>query len=107
MPDFGDRIRHLRKKRGLTIMDVEKATGIGHSTISRWERGESVPNSSDIYRILMDYFKVDMCYLLGVTDKKNGRFASAARLILFFTVLKARCPVTLSYTSSFSPYSVI
>lgn len=37
MPDFGDRIRHLRKKRGLTIMDVEKATGIGHSTISRWE----------------------------------------------------------------------
>ncbi|WP_074670715.1 helix-turn-helix domain-containing protein [Selenomonas ruminantium] len=68
MPDFGERIRHLRKKRGLTIMDVEKATGIGHSTISRWERGESVPNSSDIYRILMDYFKVDMCYLLGVTD---------------------------------------
>lgn len=37
MPDFGDRIRHLRKKRGLTIMDVEKTTGIGHSTISRWE----------------------------------------------------------------------
>lgn len=68
MPDFGDRIRHLRKKRGLTIMDVENATGIGHSIISRWERGESVPNSSDIYRILMDYFKVDMCYLLGVTD---------------------------------------
>lgn len=68
MPDFGDRIRHLRKKRGLTIMDVEKATGIAHSTISRWERGESVPNSSDIYRILKDYFKVDMCYLLGVTD---------------------------------------
>ena len=68
MPDFGDRIRHLRKKRGLTIMEVEKATGIGQSTISRWERGESVPNSSDIYQILMDYFKVDMCYLLGVTD---------------------------------------
>ena len=68
MPDFGERIRQLRKKRGLTIMDVEKATGIGHSTISRWERGESVPNSSVIYRILMDYFKVDMCFLLGVTD---------------------------------------
>ena len=68
MPDFGERIRQLRKKRGLTIMDVEKATRIGHSTISRWERGESVPNSSVIYRILMDYFQVDMCYLLGVTD---------------------------------------
>ena len=68
MPDFGERIRSLRKNRGLTLMDVEKATGIGHSTISRWERGESVPNSSDIYKILMDYFKVDMCYLLGVTD---------------------------------------
>jgi putative transcriptional regulator len=68
MPDFGERIRSLRKNRGLTLMDVEKATGIGHSTISRWERGESVPNSSEIYRILMNYFKVDMCYLLGVTD---------------------------------------
>lgn len=68
MPDFGERIRSLRKNRGLTLMDVERATGIGHSTISRWERGESVPNSSDIYKILMDYFKVDMCYLLGVTD---------------------------------------
>ncbi|BAL82946.1 hypothetical protein SELR_12380 [Selenomonas ruminantium subsp. lactilytica TAM6421] len=68
MPDFGERIRHLRKKRGLTIMDVEKATGIGHSTISRWERGESVPNSSEIYQILMDYFKVDMSYLMGVSD---------------------------------------
>ena len=68
MPDFGERIRSLRKNRGLTLMDVERATGIGHSTISRWERGESVPNSSDIYKILMDYFKVDMCYLMGVTD---------------------------------------
>lgn len=68
MPDFGERIRHLRKKRGLTIMDVEKATGIGHSTISRWERGESVPNSSEIYQILMDYFKVDMSYLMGVSE---------------------------------------
>ena len=68
MLDFGKRIKSLRKNRGLTLMDMEKATGIGHSTISRWERGESVPNSSGIYKILMDYFKVDMCYLLGVTD---------------------------------------
>lgn len=68
MASFGERIRSLRKSRGLTLMDVEKATGIGHSTMSRWERGESIPNSSDIYRILMEYYRVDMCYLLGVTD---------------------------------------
>jgi putative transcriptional regulator len=90
MPDFGERMRHLRKKRGLTIMDVEKATGIGHSTISRWERGESVPNSSEIYRILMDYFKVDMSYLMGVSDGVLQESAVIKDIVTRLEVLEER-----------------
>ena len=90
MPDFGERVRHLRKKRGLTIMDVEKATGIGHSTISRWERGESVPNSSEIYRILMDYFKVDMSYLMGVSDGVLQESAVIKDIVTRLEVLEER-----------------
>jgi len=90
MPDFGERVRHLRKKRGLTIMDVEKATGIGHSTISRWERGESVPNSSEIYRILMDYFKVDMSYLMGVSDGVLRESAVIKDIVTRLEVLEER-----------------
>ena len=90
MPDFGERMRHLRKKRGLTIMDVEKATGIGHSTISRWERGESVPNSSGIYRILMDYFKVDMSYLMGVSDGVLRESAVIKDIVTRLEVLEER-----------------
>lgn len=90
MPDFGERMRHLRKKRGLTIMDVEKATGIGHSTISRWERGESVPNSSEIYQILMDYFKVDMSYLMGVSDGVLRESAVIQDIVTRLEVLEER-----------------
>lgn len=35
----GETIRHLREARGLTMVDLARAAGIDHATISRLERG--------------------------------------------------------------------
>ena len=41
---FGARIRELRKKAGLTLMEMEPLIGVTHVAISRWECGERFPN---------------------------------------------------------------
>lgn len=42
---IGDRLRGLREARGLTQSQVADAIGVDAQTVSRWERGERVPNA--------------------------------------------------------------
>ena len=39
METMGERIRRLRKERGLTLMEVGEAVGVGKSTVRKWEIG--------------------------------------------------------------------
>ncbi len=64
--NFGEKIRLLRTSRGLTMKDIEDCTGIGHSTISRWEQGACEPTSPQIIKDIAEFFEVDKNYLLGI-----------------------------------------
>lgn len=39
--EFGDKIRYLRELRGMTLADVEEATGISRSYVSNMENGRA------------------------------------------------------------------
>ena len=52
---IGVRLRFLRKRRGLTIPDLEKSTGIGHNAISALERGAVPPKPWVLGPILTFY----------------------------------------------------
>lgn len=44
MDDLGERIRELRKKKGLTLHDVGEHFRISRSSVSDWEGGRTYPD---------------------------------------------------------------
>jgi transcriptional regulator with XRE-family HTH domain len=67
MATFAERLKLLRTERELTRLALSKLTGISHSSINMYERGEREPGLETL-EIIADYFNVDMDYLLGRQD---------------------------------------
>ncbi|MGG7058419.1 helix-turn-helix domain-containing protein [Clostridium tertium] len=67
---LSDRLKELRKSNNLTQEDLGKILGVGKTTISMYENGNSTPND-EIKIKIADYFNVTLDYLLGKTDIKN------------------------------------
>lgn len=59
--------KNLRKKRGLTQVELAKELNMRQSSVSRWENGESIPDFTTL-TLLSKYFNVSTDYLLGRTD---------------------------------------
>ena len=64
LQDFGDRIRHRRKKSGLTQTDIANAVQVSPQAVSKWERGENAPDIS-ILPNLTQLLGVSIEWLLG------------------------------------------
>lgn len=64
MGAFGERLRKLRKQRGLSQNELSKHIGISKSSVNMYERGEREP-SFETLEAIADYFNVDMDFLLG------------------------------------------
>jgi len=64
----------LRAKKGITQYELAKAVNYSDKAVSKWERGESVPEIS-VLKQVADYFGVTVDYLLCETheefDKKQ------------------------------------
>ncbi|MBQ3496855.1 MAG: helix-turn-helix transcriptional regulator, partial [Oscillospiraceae bacterium] len=78
------RLKQLRKERGLTQEILENELHYSHSTISDWEneKKEIVP-SPKTFVDLANYYAVDIDYLFGTSDvksKDNQNIAGALRL---------------------------
>ena len=67
MKIFADRLKELRKERGLTLADVSVAIKVSINTVSRWERCERIP-TFDCVLELAKFFKVSTDYLCGLED---------------------------------------
>lgn len=71
MAKFGDRLKFLRERKGVSQQEVADLLGVHKQTISGYERNERRPsgeNAMEVYETLADYFNVDLMYLLGQTD---------------------------------------
>lgn len=64
MINYGKAFKEQRNIRGLTLKDIEKATGINNSNLSRWERGEILPNIDFCVR-LADFYHISIDELIG------------------------------------------
>ena len=67
MKIFGERLRELRKEKGLTAMQLGKELGFSDATIIRWENGTITP-SIDRIPALVKFFKTTAGYLIGTED---------------------------------------
>jgi transcriptional regulator with XRE-family HTH domain len=75
MKPISEKLTELRKSYGLTQMALSKAFGVSQNAINRYEHGTSVPH--DNLCKYADYFDVSADYLLGRTDKPEGKLFSA------------------------------
>jgi len=57
-------LKEQRKVKGITQVDLAKATGIPQSTISAWEKGVNVPNIADCIK-LADFYNISLDELVG------------------------------------------
>ncbi len=65
--DFGERLKKLRELKGLTKSDLAKFLKVSYKTITRWEKGETVPSILELKEIAK-ILEVPEDYLLGKTD---------------------------------------
>lgn len=66
---FSERLKQLRRKRGITQIQFAQDFNISKGTIGMWETGRREPDFETATRIA-DYFHVSMDHLLGRDEKK-------------------------------------
>ena len=62
---YGTAMKELRLERGLSLRQVEQATGISNQNLSRWERNEVMP-SVDACVLLAKFYGVSIEELIGI-----------------------------------------
>ena len=65
MEKFGERIRELRKNKGLTIYELAMRLGISRNTLTSWERGEKEPCGITLLEDMADVLQVSLRNLLA------------------------------------------
>jgi transcriptional regulator with XRE-family HTH domain len=71
MTTFAERLRQLRKEKGLTLEQLAQALATTKATLSRYENNERKPKAEFVQQ-LAGYFHVSVDYLLGRTDIRNS-----------------------------------
>lgn len=49
---IGERLRILRKERGMTARDLADEIGVSYTTIYRWENGDRVPDGFNMGKLM-------------------------------------------------------
>lgn len=62
--NFGERLKEIRSKRGLSQARLADELGCSKSAISMYENGSRLPDF-EMLEMLADFFNVDTDYLLG------------------------------------------
>lgn len=60
---FGEKLKDLRVRKGLSQENVAKILGVSRRTIIYYENGTSYPRNRDVYNKLAKEFGVDVNYL--------------------------------------------
>ena len=74
MAATADRIKQLRKKKGVSQSELAEAIGVKTNTVSTWERGTRKPDVEAL-NLLSEYFEVSFEYLLGNSDKEDAKLS--------------------------------
>ena len=70
MSSFPDRLKELRKVKGITQKAVADNVGLSETSYQHYERATREPIMSNISK-LADFFEVSTDYLLGRSDNPN------------------------------------
>jgi len=66
---IGERLKQLRKERGIKQEDLAKIIGVTKSSVSMYETNKTTPSYSALAEIVR-HFNVSADYLIGVVDEE-------------------------------------
>jgi len=67
-----NRIKQLRKQKGITAQDLADKLGIAQSMLTNYENGGTMPRNAAFWNELAEFFGVSAGYLMGVTNTLDG-----------------------------------
>lgn len=76
-----NRLKQLRKEKGLTLDEIQNQTGIKRGTFNNYEAGKTEPKL-ETWQKLADFFGVSVPYLQGVSDIDDPNFYKNLELYL-------------------------
>ncbi|WHY76266.1 helix-turn-helix transcriptional regulator [Neobacillus sp. WH10] len=84
---FGERLRKLRRDRGMEVKDLAFKLSLAPTTIYGYENGSRGPDV-DILKVIADFFNVTTDYLLGrsnhpkLTEIEDGQLDKETRELM-------------------------
>jgi len=69
---FAERLKVLRKERGLTQVQLAQAIHVERSSVGKYEGNSKIVPSDDVKQRIAEYFDVSIDYLLGRTEVRNS-----------------------------------
>lgn len=108
-----NRIKELRKNKGVTVKELSEIIGISQSMLSNYENGNSEPRDKETWKKLADYFDVSIPYLMGFENRisietnnpedlieETKKTVNEARKIVNDTIERALEDVALDFSST-------
>ena len=89
---LSENIKNLRKNKGLTQEELASKLNVVRQTVSKWEKGLSVPDA-ELLKKLAEILETDVSTLLGssiMPDKENNKIAEQLSRINEQLVIKNR-----------------
>ncbi len=89
---FNENLRELRKSKGFTQEELATKINVVRQTVSKWEKGLSVPDADSLQKIA-DVLEVEVSQLLGAnieTEASNNEIAEQLSRINEQLVIKNR-----------------
>jgi repressor LexA len=80
-----NKIKELRKEKGLTLDKLSQITNIAPNTLNQYELGKREP-SFEIVKLLADTFNVSIDYMLGRGEKNIGEKKSSTKIPVLGTI---------------------
>lgn len=94
---LSEKLYILRKKSGLSQEQLAEQLGVSRQAISKWESGQSVPESEKLI-LLSNYFEVTLDYLLK--DNLNSSETLSAEQPMFHGKTKLFVGIVLSISGA-------
>ena len=78
MPEINEKIKEMRQRRGLTLLEVAEFLGVKEATVQRYESGNIKNIKHETICKLAELFQCDPCYLMGWDSSVSGSFNNNA-----------------------------
>lgn len=90
--NMGNKLKEVRKEKGLTLIELSEKTQIPRATLNRYENNTSEPKQ-ETWEMLADFFNVSVPYIMGLSNSKiSEKYALEVAKKVYLSLLNDEQP---------------